>query len=73
MNRQFDICKHCEAMIPVKIRANEEPKWFCKDSCYASSIGFWIDSNCGIKQWAKKEVPPKCRCYAEYFIRECNE
>lgn len=68
MNRRIEICSHCDAMTEVTGR-----KWFCKDTTYFVTGGFWVDSNCDLEQLVKREVPPKCRCYAEYFIEECNK
>jgi len=73
MNRKIEICRHCSAMMTVPVARGEEQKWFCKDTTYFVTGGFWVDSNCGLEQWVKREVPPKCRCYAEYFIEECNK
>ena len=81
MNRRMDICGICRAMKVVRLGDRAVSTIYaCEDAgtrhiagmSEDAGIEVYIDSLCTEEEWTKQEIPGRCRCYAEYFLADCN-
>lgn len=72
MKRNIDICRNCRAMQQHGILP---ARYVCEDVgiVHIGNAKIYIDSSYTEQEWMNQNIPDKCKCYAEYFLADCNK